>query len=220
MAVMAIRTAVVHLSHAFGTMALLVALPHDIAAEHAIPDRPRIVLAVCNEAAVTASILSLARQTTEGVFDRARIGVTWVPCGHAAAKTVEGAALIVQALLATDQHGASRAAPPRILGMVVRGDGAEEGIWALTSRIVRAAAQQHVDAGFVLGSVIAHEIGHLLLPRRQHSDGGLMVVAWTHDDFVRASQGILQFAAADAVRLRASLRDRQPAFDTVTARVH
>jgi hypothetical protein len=41
-------------------------------------------------------------------------------------------------------------------------------------RIRQIARRRHVAPGLLLGYVIAHELGHLLLPARSHSSSGLM----------------------------------------------
>ena len=41
-------------------------------------------------------------------------------------------------------------------------------------RIRQIARRRHVASGLLLGYVIAHELGHLLLPAHSHSSSGLM----------------------------------------------
>jgi hypothetical protein len=61
-----------------------------------------------------------------------------------------------------------------------------------------------VDLGTMLGHVIAHEIGHLLLPVNAHSPTGVMQPYWDRYLVRDAVQGLLTFTEAQAARLRAS----------------
>lgn len=75
-------------------------------------------------------------------------------------------------------------------------------------RQVEAQARQYdVSLALILGSAIAHEVGHLLLPDGRHSPDGLMRACWTRDDFYRAEQGQLRFSTEQAslIRARAAL---------------
>lgn len=61
-----------------------------------------------------------------------------------------------------------------------------------------------VDLGTMLGHVIAHEIGHLLMPANAHSPTGVMQPYWDRALVRDASRGTLTFTEAQAARIRAS----------------
>jgi hypothetical protein len=59
----------------------------------------------------------------------------------------------------------------------------------------------------ILGHVIAHEVGHVLLGSGAHSDIGIMRGAWSRHDLQHISWGLLlHFTADQNERLRAVLR--------------
>ena len=60
------------------------------------------------------------------------------------------------------------------------------------------------DTALVLGTVAAHEIGHVLLSRGGHAEEGLMGASWRPDDWARAAAGFLVFSPheREAVRRR------------------
>jgi len=60
----------------------------------------------------------------------------------------------------------------------------------------------------VLGALLAHEIGHLLLGRASHSVSGIMSSPWRGNDLLRAAQGALLFTPKDTKRLQDGVRDR------------
>jgi hypothetical protein len=69
-------------------------------------------------------------------------------------------------------------------------------------RIEAASARGHVDSGTLLGRVVAHEIGHILLGTTRHSPSGLMRARWSDDELQRNLASDWTFAAADVPRLR------------------
>ena len=60
----------------------------------------------------------------------------------------------------------------------------------------------------LLGHVIAHEIGHLLLPPNSHSLKGLMAGHMDQRQALRATKGALWFSAKEAETIRAGLTAR------------
>jgi hypothetical protein len=71
-----------------------------------------------------------------------------------------------------------------------------------TDRVQRLAHQSGTDRSVLLGRVIAHEVGHLLLRSQGHGVSGLMRERWTDTELVRDRQDDWQFSAADRARLR------------------
>jgi hypothetical protein len=82
--------------------------------------------------------------------------------------------------------------------------------------IARAAS---VDVGTLLGRVIAHEIGHLLLGTATHRASGLMRAEWTTTLLQRSIPNDWRFSAIDAAHVREGLmrRARCPASYQPTA---
>jgi hypothetical protein len=69
-------------------------------------------------------------------------------------------------------------------------------------RVLELARNGSVTVGLVLGHVIAHELGHLLLQRATHSAAGLMQATL---DLRLAQQGRLLFTAPEAQAIRAAI---------------
>ena len=63
-----------------------------------------------------------------------------------------------------------------------------------------------MDASQLLGHVIAHEMGHLLLPSGAHSAAGLMRPIWDLAQVQAADQGALTFTPDQAGLIREHLR--------------
>jgi hypothetical protein len=60
----------------------------------------------------------------------------------------------------------------------------------------------------VLGNVIGHEIGHLMLGSNAHSSTGIMTPHWSREFLKLAGQGLLHFTPEQCERLRQSVSAR------------
>ncbi|MCP5117208.1 MAG: hypothetical protein GY953_40810, partial [bacterium] len=63
-----------------------------------------------------------------------------------------------------------------------------------------------VCMALVLGTVLAHEMGHLLLGTNSHSDDGIMHPKWNRTDLEDSYLGRQRFTRKEAKRLHATLR--------------
>src|SRR5579859_6418575 len=61
----------------------------------------------------------------------------------------------------------------------------------------------------ILGCVMAHEIGHLLLGSNSHSDSGVMRATWERDDMLPRFMGRRLFTPAQAKLIRAEVGRRE-----------
>jgi hypothetical protein len=137
-------------------------------------ERPSIVVYVDNRAAVPPHDIARAQLELTSVFHAAGVEIEWSNTG------------LVGALLGT------RATPRRrqVVVMVVNAGRDEPrhasgcplgyalpsgGIaYVFYNRIVTLSRSQPVDVDLTLGRVIAHEVGHLLLPAGRHPNYGIM----------------------------------------------
>ena len=60
----------------------------------------------------------------------------------------------------------------------------------------------------ILGLLMAHEIGHLLLATESHSTDGIMQSLWSATDLADATQGRLGFSSSQTRRIRAQMAVR------------
>jgi hypothetical protein len=74
---------------------------------------------------------------------------------------------------------------------------------------VRALTRQFgYSPGLTLGSVMAHELGHLLLETGGHASIGIMRARWSREDLLAAACGWLLFTPQQAERMRSGIRRR------------
>jgi hypothetical protein len=69
------------------------------------------------------------------------------------------------------------------------------------------------NVGIVLGHVIAHELGHLLISGNAHTPVGIMHGEWDYKQWKMAAAGTLLFAPAQAKLMRDQFQAQSPCFD-------
>ena len=62
-------------------------------------------------------------------------------------------------------------------------------------------ANSKVDVALILGSVMAHEMGHLLIGSNAHAISGIMRAHWESDELHRIGMGTLLFLPEQGKRM-------------------
>ena len=161
-------------------------------ADAAESGHPRTIdLQMTCDARVPASVLEQSQDEVTRIFAGAGLAVRWTDT------TPRFTVHVVAQVL-----GYSTAGSP-VMGVAMRNTKGS------TARVffkqVQDFARVHrVDLGSVLGYVIAHEVGHLLLPGNAHSPTGLMQAQWDKALVHNAARGSLTFTEVQAARIRAS----------------
>jgi hypothetical protein len=88
---------------------------------------------------------------------------------------------------------------------------ADEGIgrlaYAFHDRIQASAQQHRTDVAKVLGSVMAHELGHILLARGSHSPAGIMSDRWRQFEMDLVAASLLMFTNEEAELIRSAVAE-------------
>jgi hypothetical protein len=79
-------------------------------------------------------------------------------------------------------------------------------VWIFYPRVRAYSADLGMQASQLLGHVIAHEVGHLLLPLGAHSLAGVMRPEWDTKQVKSAAKGLLTFTPDQAVLIRERLQ--------------
>ena len=77
--------------------------------------------------------------------------------------------------------------------------------WAATifrDRILATAKSTYATEASLLGSVMAHEVGHLLLGTRSHSSYGLMSANWEAAELQKIAEGAFFFVKSERKKIR------------------
>ncbi len=159
---------------------------------------PVILVSIDSHAAIPPDAVEQAKEYAAGVYSAAGLSVAWE---HQATMTTQPSALRVTVALLSgsaeeriaEEIGASKST----LGFAP--DGSRRA-YIFGRRIVVHALSTGEPIGLVLGRVLAHELGHLLLPRQGHSETGIMRAQL--DEW---PLGMPAFTDAQAIFIRTSL---------------
>ncbi|MBK5255733.1 MAG: hypothetical protein JJE39_06845 [Vicinamibacteria bacterium] len=131
---------------------------------------PTVVVHVADLAGVGSAGLARAMAQTMGVYKAAGVRLVWVEAGKGpGARACEG--LNVFVTLLSPRQLLEQGGRESALGRAAR---AERQAWIYPGRVSLLAWQKSMDERVLLGLVIAHEVGHLLLPGPGHSSDGIM----------------------------------------------
>ncbi len=161
----------------------------------------RIRILVCDQAGLSNETLDEAQRIVSFVFHEAAIELSWL-YGKQSSVTEADYILRIHCCfdkLKTRLHRRTVAFAPA----------GGRHITVFWDRIkAEAAAGSHPES-LLLGYVVAHELGHLLLPPGYHSPYGIMQNRLSYDDWSRVRKaGDLFFSKKEADQMKAALIDR------------
>jgi hypothetical protein len=157
-----------------------------------------------NHARIPRNIVVRAEEEVSRIYRLFGVTTVWVdgePALHRAGRDLELTVII--------NSGAAerRLSVADVMGMAP-GSHEQQGriAFAFYDAVERFARTHRVDVSVVLGDVMAHEIGHLLLPFGTHSQTGVMSGYWGSPQIRHAVLGQLQFTPEQAELIRIKLR--------------
>jgi hypothetical protein len=203
----------------FRAAVLLVAFATLVSPCAALAQEARILIRMYDVAATGPELRAEAMRTAASIVSDAGVAVRWMDCSRGGAdhpcRTVAGARELVVRIMPVPENGVSRSrqalsirgisgATNQQLGFAAVGDPSRRGILATVYyESVRAVAQSSgVVLSRLLGRAIAHEVGHLLLPRRGHSPTGLMRAPWAFEELTEDRREDWVFSPMDGRQLR------------------
>lgn len=184
------------------------------------PPRP-VTISVLNRADVPVESLTAGEGEAQRIFRKAGLEITWRNCSSQPAVRSEttacgpiGIGHLVAEILpqATEERLRFHL---EILGTAVLHDqGNGFYCYLFYDRVERLARTRPVSNDRLLGHVLAHEIGHLLLGSNSHPLTGIMSGQWSGDGMRRVSEGTMFFSQREAMIMRERLK---PAFSNRVA---
>jgi hypothetical protein len=211
------------MARALKIMSLCAILSVAVVSQADTPNSPHITVIVRYPASLLDASLSDAEKPATRIFEKAGLTVQWRNCpeldGKFPDQSCEGN------LTPTDLvvHLVPRAqkATDAVFGVAfVNTDG---GVYAdvFLDRVQQIRKQDpKISFSRLLGYVIAHEVGHLLLGEHSHSGRGLMQAQWQIEQLRQIAMGNLLFDPREATQLRfrvAALGDRSTAATVAAA---
>jgi len=186
-----------------GTMMVAIALGPVAAGADAATSTP-IVLQVRDTSDLHRDTLDRAREVVDRTFLAVGARIIWRLQSPSSEEGPQGLLLtvVICSRAVTETFDVS----PTTLG-VAPGSPAKQGrrAYVFYDRIQGFARAHGLAVGPLLGHVIAHEVGHLLLPFGSHSSSGLMRGRWTPVDLRRNTRGGMAFTADQAGLIRAQV---------------
>jgi hypothetical protein len=181
----------------------------------------RLTISVFNDAGASPSVMAQAQSRATLILLRAGISLLWLDCGTPRNAPPNSGC----SDLSYPQHLSVRMVsnPGRpskdTFGQTFQNASAE-GNYALVffNALVSSKTVEIVKTGDLLGHIIAHELGHLLLGSDSHSATGLMSAVWQAKELRQASQGILFFTSDQQDRIRARCLAAQTALAAASRR--
>lgn len=181
-------------------MVMAAGLLRTVPAAAADPTQPlTLVIVVTNQAEVPQSLLNYAEAEAARIYRSVGVNLVWA----AKLETTAHPRRIINIVSKPIGRGIDDC---RALGTAA-GTKEQRGLaaWVFYGRIVDFGTILRLDPGLLLGHVIAHEIGHLLLPYDSHSLAGLMRAGWDKLQAAGAATGTLTFSPPESALIRRSL---------------
>ena len=188
-----------------------------LAAAHASDKEFRgMTIRVIDEAGVPAKEWQVAQSFADTILRTAGVSVTWVRClwnprtGNADCPQTETPNQITL-LVVSEQSTMRLEDQAHVFGMALvppNGSFASRG-YIFYSRIQTKCGEQHeINKAFLLGAVVAHEIGHLLLGPNSHSSNGIMKPDLERNDMTGGNLSVLRFDRRQSEALRVAVTSR------------
>ena len=183
--------------HQWHWLALAIGIsPAPAAAEPAVAPPLRIDVHIVADLGVPASVVAKAKPQTSRIYQLIDVELVWRDAPSPDGITIR----VVEKARREAGAGAMGIAPRSAAGI-----GRE--LYAFYGRIEAFAWRHGRPVSNVLGHVMAHELGHLLLPYGSHTKHGLMVAAWDRTQIEEIGRGGLSMTSEQGAAIRARVKE-------------
>jgi hypothetical protein len=155
-----------------------------------------IVINTFEHTKMPADVLESAKEEATRIYAALRIELVWTT--ESSGRDIHLAIRVTDAAV----KGASRSA----MGIALRNGNGRSMVLVFLSRVETFARYHNKPVAQILGYVVAHEMGHLLLPDRSHSMSGIMTAGWNGAQVEEIGNGSLSFSPEQGERIRTKLR--------------
>ncbi len=179
-----------------------------------LDERPQVVVSVYNDADVAPTVLAQAEREAAKIFDRAGVEVVWANCATQEVRSTDAGGCV---RFDWPAHLALRILPRSLLStnevfgvafLSLEGTGCYSNVFY--DRAMALHADWKVGLRDILGNVMAHELGHLLLGSNAHAPAGIMRAHWQGEELRRMARGNLLFTAEQGEQMRGNLMAGRP----------
>lgn len=198
------------------TISFVIALCWCGEAKAQTPDKntetPRIVIWVYNYAGIPNGTMARAEREVQKIFGPAAVHFEWVKCPTSAAEIKvhpvcqeRMSNLELGLTILSTARGVADAYVDKYFGISeVYNDGTfGHYAWVFADRVKYRAQLEQISESQLLGCVICHEFGHVLLQSSTHSRSGIMRVCWDRNDLKYITWDRLTFTHEEVDRIHA-----------------
>jgi hypothetical protein len=192
-------------------------------ATHPAEGEARVTVRVRDYAHVDAKTLAEAEQVAAGIFRKAAVETHWVEIsqkGSEALTNMDTKTLVNLQVHILPQEMANQLGMSDSVMGLAPGKGPDRQLVYVFYQCVRKLAQKqvlaetkgnvsvHATIAQILGEMMAHELGHILLNLPSHSQTGIMRGDWDLKDLADVAYGCLFFTRQQAEIMRADVQRR------------
>jgi hypothetical protein len=187
---------------------LIVVLWGNIAAGREGGRGSEITVLVNNSAGVSPPVLNQSEGEAARIFRAAGIDIVWVNCGGEAALADDACRRVLgsnEFMVHIVSKG--KTSSDLVFGLAfLAEDGGGKYSDVFYDRVEQAHRRSGADVSSLVGTVAAHELGHLLLGSHAHSYEGIMAAVWNEETLRHMEMGGLLFTRDQASRMRGRIR--------------
>jgi len=194
---------------------ILLNAPATLAEQPTAAEPSTLTIRLYNRAEAPTELLSAAAEIGRQIFSQAGLDTVWVICGsspdqpsHASCHESPGKSVIRVNVLNREMASKIGTAP-EAFGVAFpskRGFGLIAAVFH--HRIAELERDWGRDGDLLMGHILAHEIGHLLLGFSSHAQRGIMSALWEETEMMHAEQGTFNFYKSQARRMRKQVQAR------------
>jgi hypothetical protein len=181
-------------------------------------EQPEILLAMCDKVGLNETDLQWAMASAAVILNRTGARTEWIRAKSSSPATTFNHDSFENCEIPSNDYilivltgEQAKGHPMDLMGLAPRTNVFQRRAYILYPH-VRTFAHSHftgsslaVDTAILLGSVIAHEVGHLLMPGKEHAAFGLMRRDWSSQEAADALAGRLRFSSDEVLVIRNQL---------------
>jgi hypothetical protein len=176
----------------------------------------KVEIHIYNYSSISDEAVARAEHETTRIFKHTGVGVMWRASPHTSQEAIHNrtcalpdATTRVTLRLLTNSMADALQIGSDIFGSAMLPENEGLGVVAnVYADRVRELANCKQCLGVILGQVIAHELGHLLLGKNAHSAAGIMHTPWRARDLEPTREAAMSFLPGEAKRIRAQVLAR------------
>ncbi len=170
--------------------------------------KPSITVLLYDDAGVSSAVMHAAEQEAGRIFSHSGIRTFWRDCSSTEPTAeLECRPPFVGKVLMMRVIPHARTLGPSMFGVSylgANGSGAYGDVFY--DRVLYLHEVARIDTARLLGHVLAHELGHLLLGSNAHASMGIMRAQWAGNDLSALSRGTFLFSSAQEGQMRGRLQ--------------